>query len=92
MRRWFKRVWFLLRFHKSVPFLIDYFKSGEVGLFKKVISILLIAGYAIFPFDIIPDWLFVFGFLDDVAVAAWILQYIVKKAPQPLREKHGLNK
>ncbi|WP_217587343.1 YkvA family protein [Lentibacillus saliphilus] len=91
MKRSLKRLGFLVRFHKSVPFFVAFFKSREVGVLRKILFVALIIGYSVFPFDVIPDFLIVFGVVDDVAVAAWILQYMVKTAPKSLRDQYGLN-
>ncbi|SDM87903.1 YkvA family protein [Sediminibacillus halophilus] len=92
MLRFVRRLKFLVNFRKSLPFLKDFFLSKQVSLATKTISIVLIIGYILFPFDIIPDFLLVFGIFDDVAVAGFILQQMVKMAPETLKEKHGLNK
>lgn len=59
---------------------------------KKILSIALLIGYVMFPFDLIPDFLLFFGVLDDVAVVLFILQRIVKMAPVQLQEKYELNR
>ncbi|MBM7571103.1 YkvA family protein [Aquibacillus albus] len=91
MIRFWRRVKFLFQFNKSIPFLKDFFLSTEVRVTTKLLSLLLIVGYAIFPFDIIPDFFLIFGVLDDVAIASFILQQIVKIAPESLKLKHGLD-
>ncbi|WP_334313857.1 YkvA family protein [Aquibacillus salsiterrae] len=55
-----------------------------------MISSLLIIGYLVFPFDVIPDFLVAIGIVDDLAFLSFILQHIVKIAPHSLKEKHGL--
>ncbi|WP_077624141.1 YkvA family protein [Sediminibacillus massiliensis] len=90
MIRFFRRLKFLLNFRKSVPFLKDFFLSREVKLSTKAFSLLLIAGYILFPFDIIPDFLLMMGVLDDVAVAGFVLRQLIKHAPEALKVKHGL--
>ena len=59
---------------------------------KKILSIALLIGYVMFPFDLIPDFLLFFGVLDDVAVVLFILQRIVKMAPVQLQKKYELNR
>ncbi|MFC0187484.1 YkvA family protein [Fictibacillus aquaticus] len=86
----FKRLKFILKFWKFIPFLKDYFLSPKVSLPKKVAGLLLFAAYAVFPFDIIPDFLLFFGILDEVAVAAFILQRMIKNAPESLQKKYNL--
>ncbi|WP_174615710.1 YkvA family protein [Virgibacillus ihumii] len=90
MRRFLKRLQFLLKFHKSIPFVKDFFLSGEVRSGSKWLFAILLIGYIAFPFDIIPDFLFWFGIFDDITVAAFLLQWMVKAAPQSLKEKHQL--
>ncbi|SDK30401.1 YkvA family protein [Sediminibacillus albus] len=92
MIRFVRRLKFLVNFKKSLPFLRDFFLSKEVKVKTKIFSLLLMVGYILFPFDIIPDFLIVFGVIDDVAVAGLILQQMVKMAPESLKVKHGLAK
>lgn len=90
MKRFGKRLQFLLKFHKSVPFVTDFFVSKEVTIGSKLMFAILIIGYIAFPFDIIPDFLFLFGILDDITIVAFLLQWMVKAAPESLKEKHQL--
>ncbi|WP_274854669.1 YkvA family protein [Bacillus methanolicus] len=89
MKFW-KRLKFVLNVRRSFPFLIDFFLSNEVAISKKMISVLLVAGYFIFPFDLIPDFFSFFGVIDDITVLTFILQQIVKMAPESLKEKYKL--
>lgn len=79
-----------MKFWKSLPFIKDFFISKEVKLSKKVLSILLIVAYAYFPFDLIPDFLFLFGIVDDLVIAGFIIERMVKWAPRTLIDKYGL--
>ncbi|GLY11137.1 YkvA family protein [Bacillus badius] len=90
MRKAWKRVKFVFTFRRSVPFLKDFFLSKEVAGFSKVLSIGLIIGYLWLPFDLIPDFLAVFGLIDDIAIFALVLQQIVKMAPDSIKEKHKM--
>jgi uncharacterized membrane protein YkvA (DUF1232 family) len=92
MMRFVKRVRFLFNIRRSVPFLVDFFRSKEVSLFKKVFSIGLVAGYFWLPFDLIPDVFIFFGIVDDLAVFAFVLQLIVKMAPKELQNRYDLKK
>ncbi|WP_090086990.1 hypothetical protein [Lentibacillus persicus] len=56
MKKLIKRFKFLFTFHKSIPFIADFF--------------------------------YFFGFVDDITVAAFLLQQMVKAAPASLKEKH----
>ncbi|WP_227935136.1 YkvA family protein [Alkalihalobacillus deserti] len=90
MFKFLKRFTFLLKFWKLIPFLKDFFTSKEVQIHKKVLAVTLIAIYALFPFDIIPDFVAFFGILDDVMLATFILTRMVSIAPQSLKIKHNL--
>lgn len=88
MKRFIKRVRFLFKFHKSVPFVKDFFISKKIKRATKLLYTLLIIGYIAFPFDVIPDFLSLFGILDDITIAVLLLQQMIKAAPDSLKEKH----
>lgn len=58
---------------------------------KKAIGILFILAYAFFPFDLIPDFLSLFGIVDDVVIATFVLERMIKMSPQSLKDKYKLN-
>ncbi|MGM8212480.1 YkvA family protein [Virgibacillus sp. W0430] len=91
MNRLFHRFAFLAKFHKSLPFLKDFFFANEVSIGKKAFFAVTIVGYIVFPFDLIPDFILGFGIIDDLAIAAFLLQQLVKLAPHSLKEKHQLH-
>ncbi|GGJ90706.1 membrane protein [Lentibacillus kapialis] len=90
MMKFLKRLGFLFKFHKSIPFITDFFRSTQVKRTTKFLYVVLIIGYIALPFDLIPDFLYIFGIIDDITVATFILQLMVKVAPQSLKEKHHL--
>jgi uncharacterized membrane protein YkvA (DUF1232 family) len=90
MKKIWKRLRFIVKIRRFIPFLIEFFRSQEVSAFKKTFSILLLAIYMVFPFDIIPDWFGLFGIIDDVTVLLFILQQIIKMAPSHLKDKYGV--
>lgn len=45
-------------------------------------------GYVVLPFDLIPDFMALFGVVDDITVVLFILQLMVKKAPDSLKGKY----
>lgn len=53
----------------------------------KVIGILIIA-YIALPFDLIPDYIPVFGWLDDAGLAALGLFIISKLVPKEVLEEY----
>lgn len=92
MQRLMHRVKFLFKLHRSIPFLKDFFLSKEVSFGKKFLSVVLFIGYFWVPFDAIPDFLVVVGLVDDIAVLTFILQQMIKMAPDSLKEKHEVDR
>jgi uncharacterized membrane protein YkvA (DUF1232 family) len=90
MLKLISRLKFILNIPRFIPFLIDFFRSAEVPASRKILSILFIVGYGLFPFDLIPDFFLGLGILDDLAVLGFVLQQLVKLAPESLREKYKL--
>nr|WP_090745633.1 DUF1232 domain-containing protein [Mesobacillus persicus] len=88
--KFLKRIKFIFKFWKSIPFIIDFFKTKEVDLYKKVLSGLMILTYAFFPFDLIPDFIYLFGIIDDIVVTSFIIERMVKWAPETLKNKYRL--
>lgn len=80
----------MFKFWKSIPFVRDFFLSNEVEIYIKVLSGILIVGYALFPFDIIPDFILLLGIFDDVVVIGFIVERMMKWAPSSLKEKYRI--
>ena len=59
--------YYALLTHKSTPLYI-----------KGLVGAALV--YLISPFDLIPDWLAVFGIVDDIAIVSLIISFAVKLA------------
>lgn len=92
MVRFVKRVRFLFNVRRSIPFLVDFFRSGDVPLLKKGLSVGLVAFYFWLPLDLIPDVFLLLGIVDDLAVFTFILQLMVKMAPEELQKRYELTK
>ncbi|MBN6885309.1 uncharacterized membrane protein YkvA (DUF1232 family) [Cytobacillus horneckiae] len=88
MKKFFKRVGFVLTFWRFIPFFIDYLIAKDIVLWKKLLPIGLAVAYIFIPIDLIPDFLFIFGYTDDVLFTTFILQSMVKYAPERLKEKY----
>lgn len=89
--KFFKRLRFVFKFWKSIPFVVEFFFSREVDAYKKVLSILLILTYILFPFDLIPDFIYLLGIFDDIVITSFIVERMVKWAPDTLKEKYRLH-
>lgn len=85
-----KRFRFMVNLRKLLPFLYDFYTSKAVKKRTKLLSLVLLFGYLLFPFDAIPDFFTFFGLIDDLAVLTFVLNQIVKLSPQELKEKHGI--
>ncbi|AMX84500.1 hypothetical protein GS3922_12965 [Geobacillus subterraneus] len=90
MRKWWKRLRFIVNVRRFLPFLLEFFVSRDVPMQKKAFAIGLLLLYMALPFDLIPDFLALFGFIDDLAVFMFILQQVIKMAPVSLKEKYNL--
>lgn len=85
-----KRVKFVFKFWKFIPFLKDYFLSRNVSAAKKVLPIAAAAAYFLLPVDIIPDFLGIIGFTDDIVLTTFLLQQMIKMAPAELKDKYKM--
>ncbi|MFD1738149.1 DUF1232 domain-containing protein [Bacillus salitolerans] len=90
MRKLFNRFRFMMKIKRFIPFLRDYYLSAEVPVKQKVIPLLLVVAYIFIPIDIIPDFLSVFGILDDLTLLTFLLQRMVRIAPPSIKEKYEL--
>jgi uncharacterized membrane protein YkvA (DUF1232 family) len=51
---------------------------------KKIKAGALLLGlYLLSPIDLIPDFILLFGWLDDVAILAFLLPLLLRRVPQP---------
>jgi uncharacterized membrane protein YkvA (DUF1232 family) len=85
-----RRIRFIFNIKRFFPFLMEFFVSKRVPVRRKLLSLLFLVGYVLFPFDAIPDFLTFFGILDDVAIFAFVMQQIVKMSPPELKRKYGV--
>jgi len=74
---------------RSVPDLLVLLKrilaDPAAGLAPRALVVILLL-YLVCPIDLVPDFIPVIGYADDVLVVAWILRLVVRAAgPAPLR-------
>ncbi|HWO97449.1 MAG TPA: DUF1232 domain-containing protein [Bacillus sp. (in: firmicutes)] len=91
MKKLWRRFRFIFNIRQFLPLLKEFFLSREVPVSKKLIALALVGVYMVFPFDLVPDFLVFLGIVDDVAILMFVLQYIVKLAPQTIRDKYSLS-
>lgn len=58
-------------------------KDGRVPQYTKVLAI-LVAAYAFSPIDLIPDFIPVLGYLDDVILVPLGVWLVLKLVPEPV--------
>lgn len=63
---------------KRAQQLWDYFNSGKVSGMEKVLIVAALL-YLISPIDLVPDFIPVVGWLDDIGVAGLVMDYVLKK-------------
>ncbi|WP_066048149.1 YkvA family protein [Robertmurraya korlensis] len=91
MRKVWKRITFVVKFWRFLPFIRDFYFARDVEVKHKAWPVVFIIGYLLLPVDVIPDVFAIFGFTDDLLITTFILQRLVKIAPPWLKEKYNLN-
>lgn len=74
-------------FRNLVVFIKDVSKDPRIPDRDKVVLAALVA-LIISPFDIIPDWIPVFGLLDDIVILALVLDYLFRVLDSELLLSH----
>lgn len=71
---------------KDIPAVVLALKDAETPAAAKVLALLAVA-YALSPIDLIPDFIPVIGYLDDVILLPALIALTVKLIPQPVWER-----
>ena len=72
---------------KDIPALFLALKAKETPLAAKILAGLTVA-YALSPIDLIPDFIPVLGYLDDVILLPALIALTVKLIPEEIFEKY----
>jgi uncharacterized membrane protein YkvA (DUF1232 family) len=56
-------------------------KHPDIPLLAKILSVLVVA-YAFSPIDLIPDFIPVLGFLDDIIIVPLGIYFVLKLIPE----------
>ncbi len=82
--------WFLLLRFLSPAYLRLYWRLMRdrrvPGLSKAVVVLSLV--YAVFPRDLIPDWVIFAGWIDDAVAVVLALTYLVRSSPPEVVAQH----
>lgn len=71
----------LLQFRRELAILWRAFMAADTPVWLKGLM-LLVPGYLLFPLDILPDFIPVLGWLDDLVVIPLMVSWIVSLLPQ----------
>ena len=61
-------------------------RDPRVPWYAKAVA-LFVAGYALSPIDLIPDFIPVIGYLDDVIIVPLGIHLVVRMIPAPLMDR-----
>ena len=50
--------------------------------------LIALAAYLACPIDLIPDWIPVLGYLDDVIIVGFVVGHVLRKVPSDLIREH----
>lgn len=81
----------LVLFRKEVVQLWKAFWAPQTPLYLKAAT-LFVAFYLVNPFDILPDFIPVLGWADDIVLIPLMVSWIVSRLPVPVHVyagKHG---
>lgn len=71
---------------KDIPTVFLALKKKETPWYAKILVILTI-GYALSPIDLIPDFIPVLGYLDDVIILPLMIVVTIKLVPKEIVEQ-----
>lgn len=71
----------------DIPAIFLALKDNETPIFAKILAGITVA-YALSPIDLIPDFIPVFGYLDDVILLPMLVTLTIKFIPQDVLEKN----
>jgi uncharacterized membrane protein YkvA (DUF1232 family) len=63
------------------------FQDPEVPRFVKILALLIVA-YAVSPIDLIPDWIPVLGYLDDLLIIPLGVALVIHLIPHRIYDAH----
>ncbi|MBE2978941.1 YkvA family protein [Priestia megaterium] len=71
---------------KEIFLLVEASKHPKAPFYVKLLSILIIA-YAFSPVDLIPDFVPVLGYLDDIILIPFAIKFVLKLIPKDVLDE-----
>ena len=71
---------------QDIPAIYMLMKSSEIPILAKILAFLTTA-YALSPIDLIPDFIPVLGYLDDLVILPMLIVLTIKCIPKPVWQK-----
>lgn len=71
----------------DIPTIFLSLKDKETPIIAKIFAVITVA-YALSPVDLIPDFIPVLGYLDDVILLPMLIAFTLKFIPQDVYEKN----
>ena len=71
---------------KEIFLLVEASKHPKAPFYVKLLSILIIA-YAFSPVDLIPDFVPVLGYLDDIILIPFAIKFVLKLTPKDVLDE-----
>jgi len=62
-------------------------QDARVPLYAKILAV-AVAGYALSPIDLIPDFIPIFGYLDDIIIVPLGILLVVRLIPPEIMAEH----
>lgn len=72
---------------KDIPAVFLALKAKETPIFAKILAFLTVA-YALSPIDLVPDFIPVLGYLDDVIILPALVALTVKLIPKEIFDRY----
>lgn len=71
------------KFKENLPIVYFVFKNSSTPLFSKILAGITI-GYALSPIDLIPDFIPIIGYLDDLVILPFLIYVTMKSIPESI--------
>jgi uncharacterized membrane protein YkvA (DUF1232 family) len=76
----------LLELKQYLTALYLAYKRKDIPIFAKILIVITI-GYALSPIDLIPDFIPVLGYLDDLIILPVLIYFAIKLIPKNVLEE-----